>query len=50
MIRESRGFYFTMAALFAAVAIGMLIGAYWSFETEQMGHVIFTLSMSTFSA
>lgn len=50
MIKESPGFYYTMAVLFGAVGVGMLFAAYWSFEAERMGHVIFSLSMSVFSA
>jgi len=50
MIKESPGFYYTMAVLFGAVGVGMLFATYWSFEAERMGHVIFSLLISVFSA
>ena len=46
MIKESAGFYHTMATLFGAVGVGMLFAAYWSYEAEKMMHVAFSLSMA----
>lgn len=47
MIGHSSGFYMFMATLFGAVGIGMLCGTYWSFETQQIVHVVFSLLMAT---
>ncbi len=45
MIKESPGFYYTIATLNGATGVGMLFAAYWSYEAGQAIHVIFSLTM-----
>jgi hypothetical protein len=50
MIKESPGFFYTFAVLIGALGIGMLFGAFWSFEAGKTVHVVFSISMAAFSA
>jgi hypothetical protein len=48
VIKDSPGIYYFGSALFGVVAVGMLFGAYWSFETDKIQHVLFSLLMASF--
>jgi len=46
VIKQSSGYYFSMAGLFGLVGAGMMLAAYWSFELREITHVVFSMCMA----